>query len=58
LFYELLQANPATQNCRQNVFTRVLYVCVGSVACRGLVMPGATAWLDAPYQIPVLCSGI
>ena len=22
--------------------------CNGSVACRGLVMPGATAWLDAP----------
>ena len=29
-----------------------------SVACRGLVMPGATAWLDAPFQILVLSSGV
>ena len=24
-------------------------VCVNAVACRGLVMPGATAWLYAPF---------
>jgi len=53
LFYDLLQASPATQNCSQKVFTGVVDVCVGAVACRGLVMPGATACLDAPYQIPV-----
>jgi len=29
-----------------------------SVACRGPVMPGATAWLDAPYQILVLSSSV
>jgi len=29
-----------------------------AVACRGLVMPGATAWLDAPCQILVLSSGV
>jgi len=29
-----------------------------TVACRGLAMPGATAWLDAPYQILVLSSGV
>jgi len=29
-----------------------------AVACRDLVMPGATAWLYAPYQILVLSSGI
>ena len=31
---------------------------VQSVACRGLKMPGATAWLDAPYQVLVLSSGV
>ena len=30
----------------------------GTVTCRGLVMPGATAWLDAPYQILVLSSSV
>jgi len=29
-----------------------------TVACRGMVMPGATTWLVAPYQILVLNSGI
>jgi len=29
-----------------------------TVACRGLLMPGATAWLNAPFQILVLSSGI
>ena len=29
-----------------------------TVACRGQVMPGATAWLDAPSQILVLSSGV
>jgi len=30
----------------------------GISVCRGLVMPGATAWLYAPYQILVLSSGV
>jgi len=29
-----------------------------AVACRGLVVPGVTAWLDAPYQLLVLNSGV
>ena len=28
------------------------------MACRGLVMPGATSWLYTPYQILVLTSGV
>jgi len=31
---------------------------IWTVACRALVMPGATAWLYAPYQILVLSSGV
>jgi len=31
---------------------------IDAVACKGQVMPGATAWLDAPYQILVLSSGV
>jgi len=30
----------------------------GACRCRGMVMPGETAWLYLPYQIPVLSSGL
>ena len=48
---------------RQRLNSKILQMFWGkgeywAVACRGLVMPAATAWLDAPYQIPVLNSGI
>ena len=40
------------------VFTSLCWIWWGAVACRGLVMPGAIAWLDAPYPILVLSSGV
>ena len=49
----------AHQGCRRiGSFVLSWTSVLRSVACRGLVMPGATAWLDAPYQILVLSSGV
>ena len=37
---------------------QVIYTSTNSVACRDLVIPGATAWLYAPDQILVLSSDV